>query len=111
MSLIRNTAIQSRQISKRGSTSAAHNSALNTPYPPCHTYSEPSRHKDSPGTTSFIPYLSKKKWANRDEATVFFGLFMRAGAQITSIEIIDFQNWSVLGDFYALYRFLCHRYT
>ena len=34
VTLIRNTEIVSRQISKRGSTSAPHNSALKTPYPP-----------------------------------------------------------------------------
>ena len=36
VSLIRNTAIAWRQISKRGSISAARNSALDTPYPPLH---------------------------------------------------------------------------
>ena len=48
VSLILDTAIASRQISKPGSTSAARNSALNTPILLCHTYSEPSGHKDSP---------------------------------------------------------------
>ena len=55
LTLIRHTAIASRQILKRGSTSASRNSALHfklkTPYPLCQTYSEPSRHEDSPDTT------------------------------------------------------------
>ena len=51
VSLKIDTAFQSRQISKRGSTSAAGNSALNIPYPLCHTHSEPSGHEDTPGIT------------------------------------------------------------
>ena len=44
VTLICQTEITSRQILKRGSTSPARNSALKTPYPLCHTYSEPSGH-------------------------------------------------------------------
>ena len=74
VSLILDTAIASRQISKPGSTSAARNSALNTPILLCHTYSEPSGHKDSLGTHLYIPYLFKN-WANRDRVIHFLGYF------------------------------------
>ena len=69
------TAIASRQISKRRSTSAARNSALNTPYPLCHTYSE---------------QIAMKR--------PFFGLFLEP--RLYS-KIKYFQNLSVMGGFYA----------
>ena len=34
-------------------------------YPLCHTYSEPSRHEDSPGTTKYMPYIFKN-WVKRN---------------------------------------------
>ena len=47
-------------LAKRGSTSAARNLALKTPYPPCHTYSESSGHEDSPCTINKY-YLRKSR--------------------------------------------------
>ena len=54
-----------------------------------------------------------KNWANRDEATVFldyFWWFLRLGARIITRNQ-RFSKLTVLGDFYALYHFVCHRYT
>ena len=64
VTLICNTAFAFRQNSRRGSTSA----------PLCPTYSESSKHKDSPGTTFHIPYLLKKLSKSR-LSDRFFGLF------------------------------------
>ena len=60
---------------KKGSTSVFCNSALNTPIPLCHTYSEPSGHEDSPGGTQNIPYLLKNLSKSR-LSDPFFGLFL-----------------------------------
>ena len=67
VSLFRNTANGSQQILKRGSTSAGHNSALNTPYPP-------------------LAYIFWTPWTRGSGTTWFLGYFRRflsSGAQIT----------------------------
>jgi len=63
---LRNTAIASRQISRRRSTN-----------PLCNKYSEPPGHEDSPGTTFYIMiFLTySKNWANRDWVIGFLGYF------------------------------------
>ena len=114
VSLIFDSTIGRGQILKRGSTSAGRNSVLKTPPSPIwHTYSEPSRHEDSPGTTECIQHLLKKLSKSRLMICFFwtiFGDFWGGEPRLYS-EISDFQNLSVLGYIYALYYYVCHRYT
>ena len=103
----------SRQTLKQGSTSAARNSALNTPYPP-------------------LPYIFWTAWTwgftrYHPKYTIpiqkieqiaiewsFFGLFLvisEVGSPVYIAKSAIFKIWVFLGDFYALNHFECHRYT
>ena len=77
--------------------------------PLCHTYSEPSGHEDSPGTTFNIPYLFKKLSKSR-LSDRFFGLFLVISEVLYS-ENSNFQDFSVLGENYVFYHLVCHRYS
>ena len=103
------TAIASRQISKRGSTSAARNSALTTLYTLCHSYSDLRIHQVPPN----VCHTYSKFWANCywvNGSLGYFWWFLRGREPRLCSEISDFVILSVLGDFYALYHFVCHRY-
>ena len=56
-----------------------------------------------------IPYLLKKLRKSR-LSDRFFGLFLVISEVLYS-ENSDFQDLSVLGENYAFYHFVCHRYT
>ena len=64
---------------KWGSTLAACNAALNTPYILCnYTHCEPSGEEDSPGTSQYMTYLlSKSRFCKPN-----IGWFLSSGAQI-----------------------------
>ena len=106
VTLIRNGLFTTRQMSKRGSSLAARTSALKTPSPLTpypHTYSGPSGHKDSPRTIQNVPYLLKKlRLSDR-----FFGIFL----VISEVLYSENSDLSILGENYAFYHFVCHRYT
>ena len=64
-------------------------------------------------TRYHLLYTFSKNWANCDWVIVFlgyFGDFWGWEPRLYS-EISLFQNLSVLGDFYALYHFVCHTYN
>ena len=110
--VFRCTAIASWQISKRRSTSAARNSALNTPYPPLPyifwtlwtwgftryhlTYTIPVKKIEQ------IAIEWSAFWATFDD---FWGREPRLYS-----EICDFQNLSVYNQFSASNHIVCHRY-
>ena len=57
-----------------------------------------------------------KKMTKLRLSAMFFGVFLVISEfgspdNIEVVVVSDFQNLSVLGDFYALYHFLCQRYT
>ena len=56
-----------------GRLRVASNNRAMTLYPRSHTYSEPSRHEDSLGTTFYIPYLFKNL-SRLQFSDPFFGL-------------------------------------
>ena len=97
-------------FSNKGQLRAAVTQPCRLPTPLCHTYSEPSGHEDSPGSTQNIPYLFKNLRKSR-LSDPFFGIFLVISEVGSPHYVAKLAILGVLGDFYALYHFVCHRYT
>ena len=94
---------KSPQISKRGSTLAAHIS-LKDPLPPFAIHILYRLDMRIHHLLYSIPIQKLSKWRLSDR--FFFAIFGREPRLYS--EISDFQNLSVLGDFYASYHLVCH---
>ena len=99
-----------QQMSKRGLTSAGRNPAFKTPYTPfpIHILNRLDmriRHVSCKIYHTYKKNLRKSRLSDR-----FFGLFLVISEVLYS-KNSDFEAFSVLGENYAFYHFVCHRYT